>query len=140
MSDTKSKIQAILAGPKLASFATVTEDGRPWVRYVVVMTDEELNLRFATFVESRKVAQIRNNPNVHVTLNGSLETESPYLQIEGTARVTTDQEERNAFWSEMLARYFEGPEDPKYAIVIVEPKRIEYWSFEDFAPEVWESA
>lgn len=138
MSDAKTKIQSILAGPKLASFATVTEDGRPWVRYVVAMADDAMNLRFATYMESRKVAHIKSNPSVHMTLNGSLESEQPYLQIEGTARVTTDQAERNACWNEMLSKYFDGPEDPKYAIIVVEPRRIEYWSFDSMEPLVWE--
>ena len=138
MSDVKTKIQGLLAGPQLASFATVTEEGRPWVRYVVVVADGAFNLRFATYLESRKVAHIEKNPSVHLTIGGSMESEGPYLQIEGTARVTTDQEERNACWNEMLAKYFQGPEDPNYAIVITEATRIEYWSFESMEPLVWE--
>jgi len=138
MSDAKTKIRALLTGPQLASFATVTEDGRPWVRYVVVVADDDLNLRFATYLESRKVTQMKKTPHVHVTVGGSMESEGPYLQIEGAARVTTDQEERNAAWNDMLSKYFQGPEDPNYAIVIVEPSRIEYWSFESMEPLVWE--
>ena len=140
MSDAKTKIRTLLSGPQLASFATVTEDGRPWVRYVVVMADGDMNLRFATYLESRKVTQVKKTPQVHLTVGGSMESEGPYLQIEGTARVTTDQEERNAAWNDMLAKYFQGPEDPNYAIVIVEASRIEYWSFESMEPLVWERA
>lgn len=56
MSDLKEKIASLMSAPTLAAFATVTEDNRPWVRYVVVFADDDLNIFFATFVGSRKVA------------------------------------------------------------------------------------
>ena len=54
------------------------------------------------------------------------------------AVVTTDKEERHALWNEMLAPIFDGPDDPNYGVVVVEPYRIEYWVPGEFTPQVWE--
>ena len=37
-----------------------------------------------------------------------------------------------------IAKIFEGPDDPNYAIVIVRPYRIEVNTFGSFMPEIWE--
>ena len=50
MADLKEKILEIIRQPHLAAFATVTADGRPWVRYVMPFADEDLTVRFSTFV------------------------------------------------------------------------------------------
>ncbi|MBI4880322.1 MAG: pyridoxamine 5'-phosphate oxidase family protein [Planctomycetes bacterium] len=139
MDGLRSKIAEVLRGPQLASFATVTEDGKPWVRYVVVVADSELTLRFATYASSRKVAQIRRNPEVHLTCGvASLNDSKPYLQIQGRAAVTADDRDRRAFWSDMLAPYFKGPDDPDYVVVLVKPYRVEYMGVGAVSPEVLE--
>lgn len=139
MSDLKQKILDIITKPQLAGFATLTREGVPWVRYVVTVGDDSLNIRFASFVESRKVLQVKENPEVHLTCGvNSFENITPYLQIQGRARVTTSSEERHGFWSDMLAPIFEGPDDPDYCVVVVEPYRIEYCTPDSFEPEVWQ--
>ncbi len=138
MSDLKQRILDIIHKPQLAALATVTEQSNPWVRYVVAVGDGDFVIRCATFVESRKVKQIKNNPNVHLTCGvTSLMEMQPYLQIQGQARVTTDKEERHGFWNDLLAPIFDGPDDPKYCIVVVEPYRIEYCTPGSFEPEIW---
>jgi len=84
------------------------------------------------------VAQIAANPEVHLTLGvtdpGAM---LPYLQIEGRARFSTEASDRHGFWSEMLAAYFTGPDDPNYGVIIVTPYRIELVTPGSHAPEVW---
>jgi general stress protein 26 len=48
----------------------------PEKRYCTPMADENLTIWMATFVNSRKVAQIRKNPEVHLT-NGVTDMETP---------------------------------------------------------------
>jgi general stress protein 26 len=123
----------------LSGLATVTEDGKPWVRYVMTVGNDDLEIRVATFAGARKVKQIAQNPEVHLTC-GVIDPRkmAPYLQIQGRARYTTEQAEREAFWSDMLKPYFSGPEDPNYGLVVVVPYRIEYWAMGQREPEVWE--
>jgi general stress protein 26 len=99
---------------------------------------DDLSVRFATYAGSRKVTQIAANPEVHVTLGVTDPTVmKPYLQIQGRARFSTEAAERHGFWSEMLADYFSGPDDPNYGVVVVSPYRIELTQASVPVPEVW---
>ena len=138
MSNVKQRIIEILQPSQLACFATVTEEGKPWVRYVFCEGRADLTIRFATFRHSRKVAQIRNNPEVHLTCGVTgLADMKPYLQIQGRAEFSTDAAERNGFWKESLSSYFQGPDDPNYGVVVVTPYRIELCSPGSPESHVW---
>ena len=66
MKDLKTRILDFISKPHLAGFATVTEDGKPWVRYVMPVASPDMTIRFSTFLEARKVAHIAHNPEVHL--------------------------------------------------------------------------
>lgn len=141
MSELKQRIFDVTNELQLINFATITEDGKPWVRYVMGKADKDLVIRFSTHLESRKVAQIRKNPDAHISLGvANLETAKYWVQIQGTAEVSTDKAERNSFWFDELKNYFSGPDDPSYCIVIIKPSRIELGAMGSTAPEVWESS
>ncbi|HDH04420.1 MAG TPA: hypothetical protein ENH01_01715 [Nitrospirae bacterium] len=138
MSDLKQRIFDAAGEIQLINFATITEDGKPWVRYVMGKADSELVFRFCTRLGSRKVAQIRKNPDVHISLGvTSLETAKNWLQVAGTAEVSTDKAERDSFWFDDLKHYFSGPDDPGYCIVIIKPSRIEFGTMGSMTHEVW---
>ncbi|MBU1903325.1 MAG: pyridoxamine 5'-phosphate oxidase family protein, partial [Proteobacteria bacterium] len=92
MSELKQKILAKIDRPTLSALSTITEEGKPWVRYCTPMADENLTIWMATFLNSRKVAQIRKNPEVHLTTGVTdMETAESYLQIQGRAEILTDE-------------------------------------------------
>jgi general stress protein 26 len=139
MSDLKQRIFDVAREMQLMNFATVTENGKPWVRYVIGKSDNDLVFRFCTHMESRKVAQIRKNPDVHISLGvTSLETAKNWLQVEGTAEVSTEKAERDSFWFDDLKNYFTGPDDPSYCIVMIRPSKIEFGTMGSMIPDVWE--
>jgi len=135
----KHKILKLIKESEIASFATVTKDNTPWVRYVSVTVADDLTIRFSTFSSARKVAQIKANPEVHLTC-GVTDPKKwrDYLQIQAIAEVTTEKSEKEAFWNQEIAQFFKGPDDPNYAVVVVKPYRIEYWNIEKWEPEIWE--
>jgi general stress protein 26 len=136
----KEKILAKLTGPTLCALATVTEDGKPWVRYVILSADKNLTLWGATFASFRKVAQIRKKPEVHlVTGAKDLETAESYLQIQARAEILTDAESKKAMWNDYLKNIFSGPDDPNYVVIKITPYRIEYSKMDRTPPEVWEA-
>lgn len=138
--DLRERIYGILKGCPLATLATVTEDGRPWARFVMIVVERDLSIKFATAMNSRKVNHINHNPEVHVTCGAALtDSLAPYLQVEGKARITRDEGIRQQMWTEVLKRYFYGPGDPNYCVGIVEPYRIEHYGT-SIHPEVWEPA
>ncbi len=140
MADLKSRILEKLKGPTLVGLATVTREGRPWVRYVMAAADTDLNIWFSTRLDSRKVEQIRNNSAVHLLAGVStLETAESYVQVEGEADVLTDAVTRKALWNDLLKPYFSGPEDPNFCVVRIRPSRIELWGMTPGQrPEVWQ--
>lgn len=138
MSDLQQRILDIIGQPQLTTLATVTPEGKPWVRYVVTLADGNMTIRLASFIDSRKIAQIRANPEVHLTCGvNTFEEMKPYLQIQGRAAVSTEKEERHGFWNEMLEPIFDGPDDEKYCVIVIEPYRIEYVSPGSFEMEEW---
>jgi len=140
MSDLKERILSMVRQPQLAGLATVTGEGKPWVRYVMAAASEDLTLRCATFVSARKVKQIEANPEVHLTCGVTNPAEmAPYLQVQGRAKLNTSHDARHGFWSEMLAPIFDGPDDPKYGVIEIVPYRIEYCTPGSHEPEVWTS-
>ena len=139
MSTLKEKILAKVKGPTLSALATITENGKPWVRYVTPFVDENLTFWMATFVHSRKVPQIRNNPQVHLTVGVTdVQTAESYLQIEARAEILTDDRTKKAVWFDELKNIFSGPEDPNYCVCKITPSRIEYHTMGPVPPEIWE--
>jgi general stress protein 26 len=106
----------------------------------VIKADDKLNIFFATFAGSRKVAQIAANQEVHVAVGtGDFENPGPYLQVQGRAEILTDSETKKAVWYEHLKNIFTGPEDPNYNVGKVTPYRIEYTiPGPGQPPEIWE--
>jgi general stress protein 26 len=138
--ELKEKIMAKLNGPTLCALATVAEDGKPWVRYMMVYTDEHMTMWGATFASFRKVGQIRKNPEVHLTTGAKdMETAQSFLQIQAKAEVVTDAATKKAMWSDYLKNIFSGPDDPNYVIIKITPYRIEYAKMDRTPAEVWEA-
>ncbi len=142
MPDLKERILNVVKAPCLAGLATITKDGKPWVRYVIAEASDDLTFRFSSFTNARKIGQIESNPEVHLTcgvteLTNELTSTAPYLQIQGRANFTTDREARHAFWSKRLAVLYHGPDDPNYGVVIVQAYRIELCHL-GLETEVWE--
>jgi general stress protein 26 len=137
-SELEARLRAILASRQVAALATVTADGKPWVRYVTVRITDDLSLRVVTGASTRKAAEIRACPFVHLTC-GALKPpdDSVYLQIAGRAELSTDPEEKRSLWIDEYLRYFEGPDDPEYVVVRVYPELIEYTGPDSPKPSVW---
>ncbi|MEQ8187662.1 MAG: pyridoxamine 5'-phosphate oxidase family protein [Candidatus Eremiobacterota bacterium] len=130
----KEKILKIFSGKKLACLATL-KDGKPWVRYVMTGS-KELDLYVATALTTRKVAEIKKDKHVHLTMGfDQSNPHSPYVQVAGTAEILTDDATKKEFWSDMLKVYFKGPDDPAYCVIKITPELIEYWA--TMEPEVY---
>lgn len=125
----KEKIFELFDGPTLSQLATIDCRGRPWVRYVMSTIDRDMVLRVPTGRTTRKVRDVRENPNVHLLVGKNLFTRhGAYAQIEGYAVITADPLARNEQWNRSMERYFEGPTDPNYVLIEIRPFRMEYWS------------
>jgi general stress protein 26 len=138
MSDLEKRIREILDTPRTAALATISESGAPWVRYVTIRAERDLTLSLCTALSSRKAREIAADPRVHLTC-GELRppNDSVFLQIAGRAEVCKDADTKARYWQEEWRRYFTGPDDPDYVIILVRPDRIECNGPGSIAPDVW---
>lgn len=132
----RNKILKVIAGSKLASLATIA-DGKPWVRYVVSRS-EGFTLYICTFRSSRKVVQIKKNPNVHITIGGSMEhMDAPYVQIAAKAKIRSDSAIRRKLWLDFMKKYYTGVDDSEYVVIEAKPEFIEYMDSETHTAQIY---
>lgn len=126
----KDIIKEIIKGNHIASLATIKE-GKPWVRYVMTINPEDtLNLFIATSITSRKIAQIKEDPNVHICLGWDEKKPGPYVQYVAKAKVHTDSEIKKKYWQPVFEMHFKNPDDPNYCIIELVPEYIEVFGYE----------
>jgi general stress protein 26 len=139
--DIKARICEVMKNPEGAPLATIGEDGKPWVRYVVMAADPDLAIWINTSSSSIKVSQLRKHPEVQIAFKPSSPSEVEYrliltttpspienLRINGTARICHDLAERKARFQWFGWLYWKGPEDPEYTLAVVKPARIELYN------------
>jgi general stress protein 26 len=139
MDALKSKIREVFKRPQLTVLATVAADGTPRARYVMGVMDDEFTIRIATAIHTRKVEQIARNPQVHLTAGvADLPSAKRWVQVSGSAELTTDPAVKSSFWNDKLRAYFKGPDDPNYGVLEIHPHRIEYCTMTNLQPEILE--
>jgi general stress protein 26 len=131
----KEDIFKVIGGQVVAAVATVHE-GKPAVRHMAVNGLEDLTLIGATQKSSRKVEQIKKNPDVALAIWSGKNFGDPYVMIQGQAKVHDDLATKKKFWNPMLEPYFQKPENPDYVVIMFTSKRIEY--YHDMTMDVWE--
>ena len=97
--------------------------GRPMnVRQV----DENGNLWFLIANDSYTFQDLSADPFVQLFFQGS--KHSDFLQLKGQVEITRDKKKLDELWEPIIKTWFtEGEEDPRIAIVKVEPLEGYYW-------------
>jgi general stress protein 26 len=131
----KDKILKVMGGEHVGAVATINGD-MPAVRFMSLEGYEDLMLVGATMKSSRKVEQIRSNPNVAISIWSCREYTDPYVVIRATATVHDDMETKQKYWNDMRAKYFERVDNPEYVVVTFTPLTIEYADMSGM--EIWE--
>lgn len=86
-----------------------TEDGRVW---------------FITSIDSAKLEELTENPDVNVTM----QDDPKFLSISGAVRATRDREKVDEVWRESFDAWFpEGRDDPTVVLLEIVPTYVEYW-------------
>lgn len=123
----KDRVASVIEnGGRFAAVATVGADKKPHVR-IMALKNVGLDIYSASFTKSNKVAQIKDNHFVSITiLKDHTTMMSDYIRVEAVATVLTDAKTRKEFWSEGLGYYFKGPDDPNYCVIRFKPTLIEF--------------
>jgi general stress protein 26 len=140
--DSLLKIAHIIVdSAKCKVLVSVDEEGKPHAREMDPFAPEEnWTIWFGTNPNTRKVQQIKNNPNVAVFY---YDTKSvSYVSINGTAELVNDPKLKQKYWKDYWDRYYADPEKD-YILIKVVPDRLElisyqyqlFWKGDSFMPQ-----
>lgn len=88
--------------------------------------DDQGNIWFFTNEFSDKVEELQSNPKV--CLAYSKPQNNTYVSINGTASLVTDRKKMEEYYSPVTKAFFkDGLDDPKIALLKIEPYYAEYW-------------
>ena len=131
----KDDILKVMEGMHVAAVATVAE-GKPAVRFMALTGYGDLTLVGGTLKSSRKVGEIRKDPNVALSIWSCKDFSDPYVVIQAKGTVHEDLATKKKYWDPMKVAYFQTPENPEYVVLTFAPRRIEYYA--GMAMKVWE--
>lgn len=130
--DAVAKIQEIVAAAENCFFCTnsarIDRDGEPPAARPmnVRKVDDAGSLWFLSASDSHKNQQLARDPRVTLFFHGS--THADFLQLHGTARISTDRQQIEALWNPVLKTWFtEGVNDPRITVIQVAPTSGYYW-------------
>jgi general stress protein 26 len=117
----------VIKTQRTCTFITVDEYGKPQARVLAYFPPEDdWKIWLGTSTNSRKVMQVKNNPNVIVFYfdpeGGS------YVSIAGKAQIINDPELKKEYWKDEWKVFYPNPEKD-YVLIEVAPVHLEICSF-----------
>ncbi len=124
---SKEVAREIMVNANTCALITVDSLNRPRVRMMgTLQPDEDFTVWFGTNPNSRKVAQIQQNPEV--TLYYIEEGNSGYVMLQGTAQLVNNTKEKEIHWKDDWKPFYPNyPED--YLLIKVTPNWMEVVSY-----------
>jgi general stress protein 26 len=120
---------------------TLDENGLPQVRTMDPFEPEsDFTIWLATNPRSRKVSQLKNNPNV--TLYYADKNDNGYVSVYGSAELVNDQQEKDKRWKEEWKDFYPNQTDG-YLLIKVIPARLEVINYSrgiNGNPDTWQPA
>jgi len=117
----------ILTSANTCALITLDNEGNPRARAMDPFPPEnDFTVWFGTNPKSRKVEQIKNNPNV--TLYYLEEGESGYVTVHGKARIVNDNLEKEKRWKDEWKAFYQN-KTSDYLLIEVTPQWMEVISY-----------
>jgi len=121
--EIKSAAREIMTSAATCALITLDKEGRPRARAMETLIPEsDFIIWFGTNPKSRKVAQIRSNPNVtiyYLDIDGS-----GYVMLYGNAQIINDKVAKEAHWKEEWEAFYPNKEED-YVLIKVTPEWME---------------
>ncbi|WP_261134857.1 pyridoxamine 5'-phosphate oxidase family protein [Bacillus sp. Marseille-Q3570] len=135
--DLKEKVLSVLDRSKFGTLATV-KNNKPHSRYMTFHHDG-LTLYTPTDKDTHKAEEIDENPNVHILLgyNGDGLGDA-YVEVEGKAVIKKDGGLKEKLWTSHMEKWFEGPDDPNYIVLEIQPTLFRLMNSDEKSPQVLE--
>ena len=132
----KDQIVEVIGGPHVAAVATV--DGKvPAVRFMVLAGFPDMTLVGATMKSSKKVEQLKKNPDVALAIWSGKEFSDPFVEIKAKGKIHEDVATKKKYWNPMLEQHFKTPENPDFVVLVFTASEITYHGKEMSGLEIW---
>jgi general stress protein 26 len=132
----KEKIMEVIGGPHVAAVATLAGN-LPAVRFMVLAGFGDMTLVGGTMTSSKKVEQLRKNPNTAISIWSGKEFTDPYVVIRARGEVHEDLPTKKKYWNPMFEQYFKSVDNPDYVVLVFSAQEIEYHGPNMMEPEIW---
>ena len=132
----EEEILKVIGGMHPAAIATIDE-GIPAVRFMVLNGFPDMTLVGATMKTSRKVAQLRENPNASIAIWSGKEFTDPYVTIRAKGKVHEDLATKKKYWTPMIEQYFQKVDNPDFVILVFTADEVEFIDPGTRAMETW---
>ncbi|WP_019413325.1 pyridoxamine 5'-phosphate oxidase family protein [Paenisporosarcina sp. TG20] len=134
---SKKQALKILEESHIGTMATV-ENNKPHSRYMTFF-NKDFTLYTPTNKNTHKIEDIEANPYTHILIGYEGEGFGDlFLEIEGKVSESQDDTLKEKIWEDNMKNWFEGPEDPKLVILVVEPTMIRLMNKSGEPPEIIE--
>jgi len=117
---------------KFAMVTTLERDGSLHSRPLTTLAiDEDGVLWFAIDIETDPARAISAATEPRVNLAYVENAHGKFLSVAGRATLVQDAARARALWSPMFKPWFHGPDDPRLALLRVEPEHATLWDSPD---------
>ena len=126
--EATKRIKDMTDSAKTCFFCTNIKTGEPFSTrpMSVQKVDDDGNFWFLSASDSNKNAELKTDSLVHLLFQGS--SYSDFLNIYGTATVSTDKEKIKELWEPILKTWFTGGvDDERITVIKIEPTKGYYW-------------
>jgi general stress protein 26 len=130
------KILEVIGGPHPAAVATI-DKGMPAVRFMVLNGFPDMTLVGGTMTASRKVEQLKKNPNAAIAIWSGKQFTDPYVVIQAKGAVHEDLATKKKYWNPMFEQYFRSVDNPEFVVLVFTAREIEYHGPNMMEPEIW---
>ncbi len=131
----KQKLVAIMKKNSSHAYLATCDGDQPIIRSMSTIVENDMSIWMATSGRSRKVKQLKKNPNICLAFVKQPNGEQSSFVI-GKVKMVDSLKDKKRIWNIAgydMSQYFpKGPESKEFCLLRVIPKKIEWW-------ESWES-
>src|SRR5699024_3601474 len=132
--EIQERIEQILYESDVGKIATV-KNNIPYSRFMRFKNDG-LTLYTATSTETDKAEDLEQNPNTHILLGYDGDGfGDDYVEYEGRVSMDTSNAMKKDMWNEYMEQWFDGPVDPNYVVLKIEPEHIQLMNKQGLEPK-----
>jgi general stress protein 26 len=132
----KEKILDVIGGPHPTAVATL--NGKlPAVRFMVLAGFPDMTLVGGTMKASKKVEQLKKNPDAALSAWSGKDFRDPYVEIRAKGKIHEDVATKKKYWNPMFEQYFKSVDNPDFVVLVFTAEEITYHGKDMATAEVW---